>query len=438
MSHEDNTDYAEEDIETGDAIGVSNELLKEIAGWKLEAKAEDNDRYFFHVREVEKIKEGERCYVIGRKGSGKTAISEYFSKLTEYNIFTEKLTFKNFPFNELYSLKNTGYTSPNQYITLWKYVIYSSICKMMAKNANIESLIRDKLIEIYEKDTLPLARKIQRWVGAGFSINFPMTGGGVSANVTRTSDSPESVSWIEKVNQLEDFLIQNVDEARYFVLFDELDEDYRDMVEKEHYEHYAALITSLFKAVQDVKAIFLTQRKSNIMPIIFLRDDIYEIIQDSDKNKWNDFKIELFWDEYRVKQLLAFRLSRANDKNITVIPNFDHAWKMLMGNGMVKIGSSGKKINSFDYIVKSTYLRPRDFVAYLKACAEDALESNNKISGRTIKKVDKTFSNYLKSELTDELFAILPDILLIFDTLSQIRKWNFSVKEFEASFKAQR
>lgn len=51
--------------------------------------------------------------------------------------------------------------------------------------------------------------------------------------------------------------------------------------------------------------------------------------------------------------------------------------------------------------------------------------------------MDKAFSNYLREEFTDELFAILPEIANIFDVLSQIRKWNFTVDEFEKAFNEQ-
>ena len=74
-------------------------ILNEIANnWKLDAKLEDNERYFFHTNELDKIINGERCYVIGRKGTGKSALSEHLLSLEDYNIFSDKLNFKNFPF----------------------------------------------------------------------------------------------------------------------------------------------------------------------------------------------------------------------------------------------------------------------------------------------------------------------------------------------------
>jgi cold shock protein len=70
-------DLLTEEIADQDVSVTSTELVKEVAQWKLEARSEDNDRYFFHVKEVSSIENGDKCYVIGRKGSGKTAISEY-------------------------------------------------------------------------------------------------------------------------------------------------------------------------------------------------------------------------------------------------------------------------------------------------------------------------------------------------------------------------
>ncbi|MCR9236321.1 MAG: hypothetical protein NXI17_06585 [Alphaproteobacteria bacterium] len=110
-------------------------VLKEISRWSIEAKDEDNSRYFFHFDDVSDIEEGRKNYVIGRKGTGKTAIAEYLHNDKNYNQFSRLLSFKNFPFNSLYSHADESYNRPNQYITLWLYVIYHYICSMLAENS---------------------------------------------------------------------------------------------------------------------------------------------------------------------------------------------------------------------------------------------------------------------------------------------------------------
>ena len=423
-----------EQITERDTSAVSRDLVKEVVRWKLEAKNEDNDRYFFHVREVSSIESGDRSYVIGRKGSGKTAISEYLGRITAPDTFSEKLTFKNFPFNELYSLKNEGFTTPNQYITLWKYVIYSTICKLMSKNENIDLELKSDLEKIYGNDTLTLDRRLEKWVGKEFSVSIL----GLSIKVSRDASKAGTLSWIERVAVLEDVILKYVDSARYFIIFDELDEDYRNIIQQSQYNQYTALVTSLFKAVQDIKSIFKDADRYRIMPIVFLRDDIYEIIQDADKNKWNDFKIELSWDEEKIRKLVAFRITRAKDSKASKPLSFDKAWELLVGRQNMRVGTRQRtEIDSFEFIARSTYLRPRDFVKYLQGCAQEAAEKDGLIRGVTIKNVDTAFSNYLKDELKDELFAILPDISIIFDVISQIGKWNFSLAEFERAYQEQ-
>jgi len=401
------------------------ELIKEIAkNWKLEAKSEDTSRYFYHVNEVETILSGTKNYVIGRKGTGKTAISEFIlseSRRTD-GVFAEKLSFKNFPFNELYDLHNSKYTPPNQYITLWKYLIYSFICRQMLRNDNINSKVREKLSLSYTSDPISnLPVVISSWTNNNFEVS----------NAFVKSDN---LSWIEKVNILESIIQNNLDKSNYYIIFDELDEDYRDIKNIEEYKPYNNLITSLFKAVQDVKNIF-RYSNLNIHPIIFLRDDIYDLIKDTDKNKWSDYKIEIDWDEDKIKRLIAFRISKAISSKQPVL-NFKEAWELIFHRTPVNMGDrQTKQMHSFDFIARSTQMRPRDFIKYIQACAEDIFFNHKSlIYPETIKQVDKAFSNYMKSEVEDEIQAILPDIPQIFQVISQIRKWNFTIAEFKQAY----
>ncbi len=424
----------DDDIEELDTSSVDQRLLEEIAEWKREAKAENSYRYFWHVREVDQISQGKKYFVIGRKGSGKTAICEHFRNVREHDVFAEKLSFKQFPFNELYIHKNNAFTSPNQYITIWKYLIYSTICRLMLKNEALDSQLRGELSVLFGEN-VSLSRRVKKWVGNEFGISLF----GLSFKVARQPHQTTPDHWVEYVDYVEDLLTQHAGSATYYVLFDELDEDYRDVINANQYNQYTALITSLFKAVQDIRTIFDSDSGTRLYPVIFLRDDIYEIVQDADKNKWGDFRVDLNWDYEKIKSLIAFRISRALDPECKDILRFPDAWARMFGAGPIGIGSKSKtKISTFDYIARSTLLRPRDFVAYLQNCAEHAVQNDTQvISPRIVKVVDKAFSNYLRDELTDELFAILPDIANIFDAISQLRKWNFSIPELEDAYLKQ-
>lgn len=413
---------------------MNKEVLQEIASnWKLEAKQEDNLKYFFHTSESEKILNGDKFYVIGRKGSGKSAISEFILSKQEHNIFAEKLSFKNFPFNELYHLDNPKYTSPNQYISIWKYIIYSNICRLMVKNEKIDSEIRKVLEKIYPSNPIKsLSKLIGKWTTAEFG--FSILGNGGNLKIEKDLSGFGNLPWIEKANLLEDIIDEYIDTSKYYIVFDELDEDYRDFESTEEQNKYKNLITSLFKAVQDVKNYF-NDKKNIINPIVFLRDDIYSIIRDADKNKWTDFKIEIDWDKEKIKNMIAYRISKAINSKTPVL-SFDRAWNTIFIDKPINMGDKQQRqLHIFDYITLSTHLRPRDYIKYISVCCEQTLSENRKaIHPMTVKKVDKGFSNYMKDEIIDEIHALLPEVDKIFSIISQIRKWNFTINEFKDTY----
>lgn len=410
-----------------------NDIAKRIAdNWKLDARFEDSSRYFYNYNEVEQILNKNKCYVIGRKGSGKTAICEHILKSSGYNFFSEKLGFKNFPFNELYGLGNCKYTQPNQYITIWKYLIYSTICRLMVGNENIDAEVRTMLGKLYPKNDLKmLSRRISEWTSAEFGATVLGTGGAVK--VSRQVNE-NTIPWIDKTDILEDIILNHCDDSKYYIVFDELDEDYRDIAGDDNTQ-YISLLTSLFKAIQDVKATFLNSNRQ-IMPIVFLRDDIYALINDSDKNKWSDLKLELEWTKERLKSLLAYRISKDCGDGTRILP-FNEAWEKIFIKAPISYGTKqGKRIHSFEFIANSTHLRPRDFIRYIQCCCVETVNRDDAyIKNGTIKFQDRAFSNYLKDEIKDEVFPLLPDIENIFQVLSNLRKWNFSVNEFIAEYR---
>jgi energy-coupling factor transporter ATP-binding protein EcfA2/phosphohistidine phosphatase SixA len=408
-------------------------LLNEIKNsWKLDAKSENTDRFFFHVAEVESIKSGDRAYVIGRKGTGKSAIAQYLSNIKSHDTFSTMLSFKNFPFNDLYALKNSGFTAPNQYITLWKYLIYCNVAKMMATNEAIDAKIREPLAKLYGPEPLEyLAKSVGKWTATDF--NFSILGIGAGA---KRSIQPPEINWIERTNALEQLIAQHIDDSQYLIVFDELDEDYLYMHEADRYRNFTNLLTGLFKAVQDIKSIFRNTH-ARITPVIFLRDDIFDILQDPDKTKWDDAKIDLDWSTPRLKELLAFRISRTKDPSIDKSMSFDEAWALIFRGTTVSYGKMQQKRQSvLDYILKSTHMRPRDVVRYLSECARISTESNTILGETLIKQADGHFSGYLKREIESEIGGVVPHAAKLFDVLSSLRKETFTLAEFTAAYKA--
>ncbi|WP_373889708.1 P-loop ATPase, Sll1717 family [Paludicola sp. MB14-C6] len=399
-----------------------------IDNWSVEAKKEKQD-YFYNVEEVKVIEEGKKSFVIGRKGSGKTAIAQHLYEMEYGDIFTIKLSFKNFPFNILYSLENQQeYTSPNQYISIWKYLIFSCICKKMITNESVDLQIRDKLTQLYgDSSTKQLNKLIEKWTSKGFGAKIL----GVGFNYEREKYSPD-LTWIEAIEILQELILKHCGTAKYIIVFDELDEDYKDFSSSAEFDKYMCMLTSLFKAVQDIRSIFDSEEKL-VLPVVFLRSDIYAQLKDSDKNKWRESIINLEWDSTKIKRMLAHRLCVAY--GIADI-EFENVWYRLFDCSSVKMGNKqARELDIYTYIERSTEMRPRDFIQYVKECVTLANEySQMPILPQTVKDADDNFSEYLKGETIDEIFPVIPEINEILGLLSTIRKQSFQFNTFEREY----
>lgn len=80
--------------------------------------------YFLDKNYWSKIINGKEFFVIGRKGTGKSAIYTWlFEQQYNKGILIENLSFKNFPFEKLLRLSDDDFSKPNQYQSIWRNII---------------------------------------------------------------------------------------------------------------------------------------------------------------------------------------------------------------------------------------------------------------------------------------------------------------------------
>lgn len=336
-----------------------SDLLTEVSKWKLEAADEDSARYFYHIKDVESLENGEASIVVGRKGTGKTAICRYFETNLSHDRFCLKLSFKEFPFNLLYSLEDRNFTTPSQYISIWKYFIYNSVLRLMSQNMAINENFQYRIQELFPSDEFSqMSSILQKWTSRKFGFGILSLSG--NHEKEREFSKIEDV-WQELIPAMELLISRNIDSSKYYIVFDELDEDYRNYWDETSRERYLALITSLLKAVSNVRRAFKDMR-CDVLPIVFLRDDIYELLSDPDKAKWEDHKINLVWRKENLKRMLGFRISRSIDSSAHDF-DFDKNWENLVQAKAMPIGGRPRKsVHPFDYMLAITHARPRDLV----------------------------------------------------------------------------
>ena len=408
---------------------INAEVLSEISNWSIEAKEEDTSKYFYHFSDVSAIESGRKSYVIGRKGTGKTAIAEYINEKVSHKKFSRLLSFKNFPFNNLYNYSDDQYNRPNQYITIWTYVILYYLCSMMAENEAVYTKCTVDLRKYFDFEVDgALSQSVRNITDTEYSVNIFGIGGGIKNNSEK-----KEFDFVKANEKLERFVKENIDNSEYYIIFDELDEDYRDVLDPDRKDGYFELLISLFKAVQIVRSIF-SNSDINVRPIIFLRDDIFDLCRDVDKNKWLDRAVTLRWDMRQLRNLINFRLSQAllgGGQDTST----DKAWRQVFSVESTGL-PGGKKMETFKYICSRTFLRPRDVISYVRECAATAIANDHRRIGNSdIKEAIEGHSAYMRREVIDELFPVLDDVSEVLDVLTKIRKQIFTRKEFNDRYR---
>jgi hypothetical protein len=361
------------------------------------------------------------------KAPAKTAVAEHIRALRGSDTFVQSLSFGNFPFNALYGLRDEQFTSSSQFTSIWKFLIYSAVCAMMAKNPRIDELVARDLrrhfnIDLEQALSASLTRLTDRQGG------FTIMGSGANASlksVIVANDTP----WHERVQALENIILQHLDTSRYFIIFDELDEDYRDIRDIPTSNQYFDLLYGLFKAINDVRRTF--RERLGVFPIAFLREDIYAQLRDSDRNKWRDFALDLTWSPATLEQLLAYRISRAANPQGPVLPVHDALAQVFASQTVrVQTGPGGRR-NVAAHILSRTLMRPRDVISWVREAANIAdQDGKDRVTSDMFVAIDRAYSSRLRDEFIDEIHSTIPEIDEVFNAMSRMRKQVFSLSEF--------
>lgn len=404
-----------------------SDLIDAVANWKIEATREDPDRFFWQPDTFSQIEGGEVQFVLGRKGTGKTAISHRLYSKKEYNRFATKLDFKSFPFEIIYRLSDTSYSNPHQYISAWRFVILSQLARLMAGNAAIDPKVREDFNAQFGGDS----ESPRKLVGSQFERSFGISIASIGSIQGGQKPVVESKDWWAVLDDLEEKIRTNIDDSKYYLLFDALDEDYKDMLDAKSKDQYLSLITGLFKAADNVRQLF---SDFNVFPIVFLRSDIFDLISDSDRNKWSDYSVTIDWTLESIKRLLAFRIARSTDAQAEP-ENFDEEWAKLFKQQNIRYRGRTQKI--IEFLAVRTFMRPRDFVFYMRECARVSRDKGLK----RVSRVEAFYSapqlsNHMLRELIDEIHPLIPETDSVFEVLQRVCRFRatFPFEDFRAAF----
>ncbi len=434
------------------------EVLKKVNFGDIDANADPNlDKYFIDNNYWERIVESPIYYVVGKKGTGKSAIYQYLFKVA-YNkgvIFSNR-DFGDFPFEKIIQLSDDSFSKPNQYQSIWEHLILNIFIDMIIKNevADENECYKQlkKYYDICIGDTVNLHKeslaKVQKT-----SFSLVLSKLGITPSIDQENELSQilgsgdsNISAINKrlISLIETYLTTRNDNSSYIIQFDRLDDTYNQYTDV---ETYYQMIISLLKIVYAINNRFRFKNINNVKIIVYLRSDIIGEIgkRDSESARWDDYTYKISWaiinkndwENPLLLQVVNKRISTSIDENISFFDIFETEKIDMRNYDLLAKKLSKNTQDVFKYIIDKTFHRPRDLVQFCKYIQKEVCETSGceKITFRNVKNAEKKYAFWLiNSELSNEINPIIKDVDTLWELLVSIGRQPFSATRFKEKY----
>lgn len=401
-------------------------------------------QYFLDENYWDKLIEKDVFYVIGRKGTGKSAIYNWIHKQqNEKSALISNLSFKEFPFEKLLKLTDDDFSKPNQYQSIWRNIILSEIARLIILDQQNEVNDNYKILQEYVEytfgeDIVDLHKQI--------TMSTEKTTTGLTYRVNLNSESSKTKNFddgIHNITRINRMLEKNITDYlnvnginKYIIQFDQLDDNYTSYSNS---KEYFQCIISLFKTVYDIDQTF---RVANIpaKTILYLRSDIFYSINnvDAESARWDQYKLDLNWSiinksDWNNPKLLQL----INKRIVTSLNNLEqdvNPFDKVFNNEIIKLKDGEKIQDIFKYMIFRTFHRPRDMVQFCLKIQEQ-MRNTGDFYFRTIKDAEKDYSLWLLSELKNELSPKIKELDTLYEFLRQFGSKIFSMNDFKIKYR---
>jgi hypothetical protein len=356
--------------------------------------------YFLATNAVQKIEKGDAFLVLGRKGTGKTAIVRYLTEGKKKNSLSKALSLRGYPWNVHASRVDHGASEIEAYVSSWRYLIAVELATLVVADSGASKSKSASPLKQFLKDNYggsnpeladilrPNSLKLEK-----FSLEPAVLGNKLGSVTLNRPDNDHQFGL--ELNALSNSILESVEkvasEAKLGSLalhFDELDQGLSELSDAR-----SKMLIGLILAARDIRRSGQRQYGS-VNPIVYLRSDLWDDLQFSDKNKISQtLTFHLEWTPESLLDLIETRL-RAK------LPG-SAAW-IDVTDGALMRGSQSK----WNHILARTFLRPRDVIRFLNTALDEAKKRSDEplvFTNKDIVASRENYSAYLKQELDDEI-----------------------------------
>jgi len=153
------------------------------------------------------------------------------------------------------------------------------------------------------------------------------------------------------------------------------------------------IVRTLLEATRKLQRQF-SKRDVELRSLVFLRNDVFEHLIRETPDRGKDTAIELDWtDRETLKELVRKRITTTT----ALAGDFDHVWAAIFEP---TVGYEP----SFHYMVDRTLMRPRDLLMFIRRAVEVAINRNHeRVTEEDIRSAEKSYSYEMLRSIEFEL-----------------------------------
>lgn len=382
--------------------------------------------YFVKTKQYEEIKNGEKELVLGRKGSGKSAL---FSMLAEeakasWETIPVSISFdgEDFVYIERWLINHNFSEKLNddfKYSLAWKDFIVSEIIYTAITYCDIfDDVLKQKLIQegvVGDSSWKRFAKSLIRVIKGG-NVEIPF------GKIELDFSGITSISQTDK-DAIQKALNELMAKYNFLVVIDNLDEPWKNNNEMNSW------LRGLIFSIRQLKRSY-----NNLKIVAFLRTDIYEII--SKGSDLFDSKSEITtisWDDnnyFSLKQLVAARI--AHYFNLPLPENnrtINDLWNIIFP---INFHYNGRPNYLSNYMIDRTFQRPRELLQFCRLIFEKGKTIYLPIEENAVSPAEIEYSSWKLIDLSGEYSKSCRNLDNCIESFIGVRRhWTWTVIDLQ-------
>ena len=379
-----------------------------LASVDLGALAAENeirglDSYFVATGHFVQARQGHSRLVVGRKGSGKTAIFYGVRKSVtrgHQNLILD-LRPEGHQFIKLRETvleRMTPGVQEHTMVALWVYILMSEVARKIIYSERDYAAMDSRRLELYDA-----VREVYFSQNPSGDEDFSKRLLGVvdrvveGAGTTRLDEMGGSVTQLVYRGDVQVLYMAVLDYLRHknevWLLLDNLDKGWPTQKTS---AVDIVIIRSLLEAARKLEKEF-QDAGTDFRCLVFLRSDIYEYVYAATPDKGKDVAITLRWDDEQLFQEIVKRRIASEAEAADV--DFPEVWARICDSE-----------NMFDYMLERTLMRPRDILQFIIRGMEVALNRGHEVmTDEDVVQAERAYSEDLLLDTSYEIQDTNPD-----------------------------